>query len=81
MAVDEDDLDVGLLQRPRGADPGEAAAQDEDARPRGCLPTRCHPWSIPDRIAAAKAEHHYFTRMKESAASWDDAGGCRTIGR
>jgi len=31
VLVDEDDVDVRLLQVPRRADPGEAAAEDEDA--------------------------------------------------
>jgi hypothetical protein len=76
VLVDEHDVD--LLPFARGADPGEPAP-DDDARTRGCLPTRCHPWSIPDRIAAAKTEHRSSPRMKETAASWDDAAGCRTI--
>ena len=35
VLVDEHDVDVALVQLLRGADPGEAAAEDEDARPRG----------------------------------------------
>ena len=34
VLVDEHDVDVALVQLLRGADPGEAAAEDEDARPR-----------------------------------------------
>ena len=34
VLVDEHDVDVALLQLLRRADPGEAAAEDEDARPR-----------------------------------------------
>ena len=36
VLVDEHDVDVALLQLLGGADPGEAAAEDEDARPRRC---------------------------------------------
>jgi hypothetical protein len=32
VPVDDDDVDVGLLQPMRGADSGEAAAQDDDSR-------------------------------------------------
>jgi hypothetical protein len=32
VLVDEDDVSVALLQLLGGADPGEAAAEDEDAR-------------------------------------------------
>ena len=32
VPVDEHDVDVGVLQLPRGADPGEAAAENEDPR-------------------------------------------------
>ena len=32
VLVDQHDVDVGLLQRLRGAEPGEASAEDQDAR-------------------------------------------------
>ena len=35
VLVDEHDVDVALVQLLGGADPGEAAPEDEDARPRG----------------------------------------------
>ena len=35
VLVDEHDVDVALVQFLSGADPGEAAPEDEDARPRG----------------------------------------------
>ena len=41
VLVDEHDVDVGLLQRSRGADAGEPAAEDDDAATRtaACLLT------------------------------------------
>ena len=48
VLVDDDDVDVGTLQLPRCADPGEAAAENEDAltRVRGRRPPT--PTSISD---------------------------------
>jgi hypothetical protein len=40
--VDDDDVDVALLQFPCGADPREATAEDEDARPDGAVERFAH---------------------------------------
>ena len=37
VLVDEHDVGVGVLQLPRGADSGEASAEDQDARPRSAV--------------------------------------------
>lgn len=59
VLVDEDDLDVCVLQLPRSADPGEAATENEDARPRVRACRKAHlgaafqtPGEISTRITA-----------------------------
>ena len=55
VVIDEHDLDGGLLQPMRRADPREPTAEDEDPRARVRLPTTGHRISIPDPVSTAKA--------------------------
>jgi hypothetical protein len=49
VPVDEHDVDVRVLQLPRRPDPGEASAEDEDARPpTGSRRVVCQVPSIPE---------------------------------
>ena len=56
VLVHEHDVDVGVLQLPRGADAGEAAAQDEDTvgDARGCV-LICRPSRLPGGDARCPA--------------------------
>ena len=55
VLVDDDDVDVGLLQLVRGADSGEAAAQNEDLRSlRGGVRHDALPWSPSPRLGARR---------------------------
>ena len=62
VPVDEHDVGGGVLQLLRSADPGESAAEDDDAR--ACV--GCHSQSLPVRLGKA-ASSASFTRQASPA--------------